>query len=144
MISSFILCLLFLGITFFNKFEYINASNKCRCPDDLTDGPNLGPLPPRPGEPGSQVPPNWHWEHVLVNDLCSPNPRVRNQAAKTYERNILNSNAFAEENRIRDEYEAKEQEHIRNKQLQYNENMKKEWQQDRMKTVPPECVLLRR
>ncbi|UJR22020.1 hypothetical protein I4U23_025087 [Adineta vaga] len=64
----------------FNKWQLIDAGRDDKHTDDLTENPDFGPFPPKPGESGSQVPPNWKWKTVLVDDLCSDNPYVRNQA----------------------------------------------------------------
>jgi len=143
MLSSPFLYLSFLGILFFNKLQWVNAGRDCKCSGDLTNDPNLGPLPPRPGDEGSQVPPNWQWQPVLVDDLSSDSPHIRNQADRLFQKNTLHSILFDQENRARNEYEAKEQEHIRDKQNQYNECMKKQWKKDRMNSLPSKCIILR-
>jgi hypothetical protein len=132
MFSSAFLCLSFLGVTLFNELQWVDAGRDRRCPDDLTNGPNLGLLPPRPREEGSQVPSNWQWKPVLVDDLCSNDRYTRNCAQRLFQKNTLYSILFGQENEARNEYEAKEREHIRDKQIQYNENMKKQWKKDRM------------
>lgn len=138
MSSSLCLYLLFLSVTFFYELSWIDAG------DDLTHNPKLGSLPPRPGEEGSQVPSNWQWKPVLVDDLSSNDPHQKNQAERTYQKNLMYSILSAEENRMRNEYEANEQQHIRDKQNQYNENMKKQWKEDRMKSLPSKCIMSRR
>ena len=144
MFSSPFLCLLFLGVTFLNEFQGIHAGRDCKCSHDLTDDPNLGRLPPRPGEKGSKVPRNWQWEPVLVDDLTSIDKQIRNNASNSFAKNTLYSILSAQENEARDEYEAKEREHIRAKQLQYNENMKKQWKKDRMNSLPcKKCIIER-
>jgi hypothetical protein len=135
MFSSLFLCLLFLGATLFHELQLINASRNSKRPDDLTNDPNLGPLPPRPGEEGSQVPPNWQWQPALVDDLSSGNPATRERAKELFQKNTIYSILSGQENQARDEYEAKEREHIRDKQIQYNENMKKQWKKDRMNSL---------
>jgi len=144
MFSSPFLCLSFIGVTLFNELEWVNGVRGCKCQDDLTNDPNLGALPPRPREQGSQVPRNWQWEPVFVDDLSSNASGIRNQAARLFQLNTLYSFLFDHEKRARDEYEAKEQEHIRNKQIQYNENMKKQWKKDRMNSLPTRCIISRR
>ena len=138
MFSSRCLSLLFLSLTFVYELTWVDAG------DDLTRDPNLGRLPPRPGEQGSQVPSNWQWKPVLVDDLSSNNPYQKNQAERTYQKNLMYSILSNEENRIRNEYEDKERQHIRDKQNQYNENMKRQWKEDRMKSLPNKCILSRR
>lgn len=144
MFSTPFSCLLFLGVIFLNELQWINAGRDCQCSGDLTNDPNLGFLPPRPGEEGSQVPPNWQWEPVLLDDISSDNPRVRDRAAKLFQKNTLYSILFSQENQARNEYEAKEREHIRDKQTQYNECMKKQWKKDRMNSLSSKCIILRR
>jgi hypothetical protein len=144
MFSSLFLCLLFLNVILFNELQWVNAGGDCRCPGDLTNDLNLGPLPPRPGEAGSQVPPNWQWEPVLVDDISSDHPHTRNRAQTLFQKNTLYSILFHQENQARNEYEAKEQEYIRDKQIQYNENMKKQWKKDRMNSSPCKCIISRR
>jgi hypothetical protein len=144
MFSSNFVCLSFLGVTLFNELQWINGSRNRKWKDDLTNDPNLGALPVRPGEEGSQVPPNWQWKPVLVDDLSSDNPHIRNQADRLLQQNTIYSILFDQEKQARNEYEAKEREHIRNKQLQYNENMKKQWKKDRMNSLPTKCIILRR
>lgn len=141
MFSTSFFCLSFLGITLFIELQWVKAG---RNKDDLTNDPNLGVLPPRPREKGSQVPPNWQWKPVLVDDLSSNNPHTRDQAKRLFQENTLYSILFGQENQARNEYEAKEQEHIRNKQIQYNENMKNQWKKDRMNSLPSKCTILRR
>jgi len=143
MFSSPFLCLSFLGVTLFNEFQWVTASRNRKYPGDLTNDPNLGPLPPRPRETGSQVPPDWKWEPVLVDDLSSDAPGPRHRAERLFQKNTINSILFGQENQARNEYEAKEREHIRDKQIQYNENMKKQWKKDRMNSLPSKCIISR-
>ena len=144
MFSSPFLCLSFLGVTFFNTLQWVNAGRVCKCRGDAINDLDFGLLPPRPGENGSQVPPDWKWEPVLVDDLCSNNPHIQNQAQILFQENTLYSILTGQENQARNEYEAKEQKHIRDKQIQYNENMKKQWKKDRMNTLPRKCIISRR
>ena len=143
MFSFPFLYLLLLGVTLFNKLQWVITGRDCRCSGDLTNDPNLSPLPPRPGEKGSQVPPNWQWKPALVDDLCSDNPHIRGRAQNLFQKNTLYSILSHQENQARNEYEVKEREHIRNKQIQYNENMKKQWKKDRMNSLPSKCIISR-
>ena len=136
--------LLFLNILFVYEWSLVNAGRDHQDRNDIVHHPNLGPLPPRPGEKGSQVPSNWQWRPVLVDDLSSNNSHTQNRANRIFQKNIMYSSLSDEENRIRNEYEAKEQQHIRDKQNQYNENMKKQWRKDRMNSLPSKCIISRR
>ncbi|CAF1135755.1 unnamed protein product [Rotaria sp. Silwood1] len=129
---------------YFDELQRIKTSRNCRYSNELTNDPNLGPLPPSPGEEGSQVPPNWQWKPVLVDDLSSDNADRRNLAERLFQKNTIYSILFDQESQARNEYEAKEREHIRHKQIQYNENMKKQWKKDRMDSLPSKCIDSRR
>ncbi|CAF1470839.1 unnamed protein product [Adineta steineri] len=144
MFSFSLLYFLFLNIIFFNKLQWIDAGRNDKYSEDLTKNFGFGNLPPRPGEHGSQVPANWDWEPVLVDDINSNDRRTRDHADGLHQKNTLYSIFTQQENDARKEYEAKEQEHIRNKQIEYNNNMKKQWKQDRMDSLPSKCIILRR
>jgi hypothetical protein len=54
------LCFSFVVVVIlFNKFQWVNDS---RDSGDSINNPNLGFVPPRPGEEDSQVPSNWEWK----------------------------------------------------------------------------------
>ncbi|CAF1121263.1 unnamed protein product [Rotaria magnacalcarata] len=144
MFYSSLISISFLAVVLFNEVQWVDTSGNGKSPDDLTEDPNLGVLPPRPGEAGSQVPPNWQWKRVLVDDLSSHNPEIKTRAERLFQENTIYSILSNEENRARNDYESKEQEHIRNKQIQYNENMKNEWKKNRMDSLPNKCILSRR
>ncbi|CAF1084135.1 unnamed protein product [Adineta steineri] len=144
MFSFSLLYFLFLNIIFFNKLQWIDAGRNDKYSEDLTKNPDFGNLPPRPGEHGSQVPSDWDWKPVLVDDINSNDRLTRDHANRLYQKNILYSILSHQENEARKEYEAKEQEHIRNKQIEYNNNMKKQWKQDRMDSIPSKCIISRR
>ncbi|CAF2632711.1 unnamed protein product [Rotaria sp. Silwood2] len=134
----------FVVVTFFNEFQWVNSNGNCTCPDDLTDGPNIGPEPPLPRENGSRVPSDWQWIPVPLDDLLSNDPDVRHLAQSLLLENTMYSLLYAREIRARRRYYAKEREHIRNKQLRYNEFMKEQWKKDRMNSLPWRCTILRR
>ena len=144
MCSSSFLCLSFLGVVLFNEFQWIHAGRHRKGSEDLTSDPHLGRLPPHPGEQDSQVPPNWRWQPVLVDDLCSDHPHTRDRAGRTFQKNTIYSILFDQERQARNQYEAKEQEHIRNKQIQYNKNMRKQWKKERENSLPSKCIISRR
>ena len=134
--------LLFM-ILMFNQYLNVLSVDDCKCKDDLIDDPNLGPIPPVPGEEGSQVPLNWKWKAVLVDDLCSDNRHTKERAQRLFQKNTLYSILTGQEEKARNEYEEKEREHIQNKQLEYNQMMKKQWKKDRMNSLPSTCIILR-
>ncbi|CAF3975659.1 unnamed protein product [Rotaria sp. Silwood1] len=114
MFSSPFLCLSFLGVTIFNQLQWINANRNGTYSGGSTNDPNFGPVPPRPGEAGSQVPPNWKWQSVSVDDICGDNPYIRDQAQRLFQQNTLYSILYGQETQTRHEYDARVREY-RNK-----------------------------
>ncbi|CAF2914573.1 unnamed protein product [Rotaria sp. Silwood2] len=114
--SSSFLYFSFLGVIIFNELQSVSADRNCTCSDHSTTDLNLEPVPPRPGEAGSQVPPNWSWRTVLVDELCSNNPHTRERAQRVFQQNTLYSILSAQETQARNEYDARKQEYNHDKQ----------------------------
>ncbi|CAF0939745.1 unnamed protein product [Adineta ricciae] len=130
-----------LSIAILNKWQSVDAVRNRKHRDNLIDNPNFGPLPPLPGEAGSQVPKNWQTQPVPFYDFYHDDARIQERAFKAYCNNMVNAFKANEEIEARKDYEAREQQYIFNKQAQYNDNMKDQWKKDRMKSLPKKCIL---